>query len=112
MDNTFSRIVACHFTDMLNESITLHIGEQYKVVLPGLATAGYEWQYSCTNNSLMTIEKLYQPVSSNSPIGVSAKEIFKITASEKGTAQIHFFQVRSWEKKPPAAEKYLNIHIG
>ena len=96
---------------MLKETISLHIGEQYEVALPGLATAGYEWQYSCTNSPLLLIEKSIKPISSNSPIGSSAQEIFTITASGKGIAQIHFFQVRAWEKKQPADEKFLDITI-
>ena len=96
---------------MLKETISLHIGEQYKVALPGLATAGYVWQYSCTNSPLLLIQKSIKPVSSNSPIGSSEEEIFTITASRKGIAQIHFFQVRACEKNQPAEEKILDIII-
>lgn len=96
---------------MINETIKLNIGEQYKVVLPGLATAGYEWQYSCTNSSLVAIDKSFKPVSSGSAIGSSAEEIFTITASRKGILQLHFSQVRTWEKKQPADERILNIQI-
>ena len=96
---------------MLNEKISLHIGEQYIVALAGLATAGYEWQYSCTNSPLLLIEKSIKPVSSNSRIGSSAEEIFTITAIGKGLARIHFVQVREWEKNEPADEKILVITI-
>lgn len=97
------------------EEIKLKTGDTTTISLKGLATAGYEWNYTIdTNNDFVTVSKDYQfPDKLNQKnIGASADEIFTIRANKKGIVNIYFFQKRSWETNvKPVNEKRVAITI-
>lgn len=97
------------------EEIKLKTGESTTIQLKGLATAGYEWNYTLDNNkNLVTISKDYVLTEklTRKNVGKSADEIFTIKANNKGVATISFFQGRSWEKNVrPVNEKKIKITI-
>ncbi|MEP6926483.1 MAG: protease inhibitor I42 family protein [Ginsengibacter sp.] len=95
--------------------IKLKTGESTTIKLKGLATSGYEWNYSIDNNKdCIKVSKEFMPPdkSIKKNIGASSDEVFTITAQKKGTANINFFQQRSWEKNiDPVHEKKVKIII-
>ena len=99
----------------ITDEIKLKTGTSTTIKLKGLATAGYEWNYTIDDNEdcikvskdFVMPEKLPQK-----NMGASADEIFTLTAQKKGTVNIHFFQQRSWEKNmDPVNEKKVKIII-
>lgn len=99
----------------ITEEIKLKIGESTTIQLKGLATAGYEWNYTTDDNkSVVTISKEFNLSEklSQKNMGASADEVFTITANKKGNVNIYFFQKRSWEKNTnPLKEKKVKIII-
>jgi predicted secreted protein len=99
----------------LTEHIKLKIGDSTTVKLKGLATAGYEWNYTVDGNKdLITISKefILPEKLTRKNIGTSADEVFTITAHSKGQLTIYFFQKRGWEKNSePINKKKVNITI-
>jgi predicted secreted protein len=97
------------------EDIKLKTGESTTIKLKGLATAGYEWNYSIdTNKDLITISKdfILTEKLTQKNMGTSADEVFTITANNKGFVIITFFQQRNWEKNvDPVNKKKIKISI-
>ena len=97
------------------EEIKLKKGETTTECFKGLATAGYEWNYTINGNSeLVNISKDFtMPSKSNKVLpGASSDEVFTIKANKEGIVNIYFFQKRSWEKNvDPANEKNVKIII-
>jgi len=97
------------------EEIKLKTGESTSLKLKGLATAGYEWNFTTDDNKnyvevskeFKLSEKLTQK-----NMGASADEIFTIKANKNGIVNIYFFQKRNWEKNTnPVNEKKVKIII-
>ena len=97
------------------EEIKLKTGETTTINLKGLATAGYQWNYTIDGNkNLVTISKDYALTDNvnRKPVGASADEVFTITAVKPGTVNVYFFQSRSWEKNAnPKNKKRIHIII-
>ena len=95
------------------KEIKLKAGESTVIKLKGLATAGFEWNYTTDNKDCIKVTRefsLSEPDSKQA--GASANEIFTIAAQKKGTVNIHFSQQRSWEKNvAPVNEKNVKIII-
>lgn len=90
--------------------LTLRVGEEHELRLPGLATAGYQW--SCDvegTGDALAVSKLSraQDRPDPSPVGTSADEVFRITALHSGEARLRFEQRRRWEKDMPP----LHTHV-
>ena len=101
-------------TDQMDE-IKLQPGETKVITLKGLASAGYEWNYSIDHNkNLLNIKKdfvLAEKLTSKN-MGASADEVFTIKAEASGIVDITFFQKRGWEKNTePVNIKTLKIII-
>jgi predicted secreted protein len=84
------------------EKLKLKKGESATIKLKGQGTAGYQWNYSIAENKdIVSLCKDYimpgKLIQKN--IGLSADEVFTITAVETGIVAIDFFQKRSWEQK-------------
>ena len=93
--------------------IELKVGENYRLRLPGLGTAGYLWTYGVEGNSnLVNVSQATsddrQPTEeSKLPIvGFSVDHIFTIQAVEPGHLTIYFIQSRPWEKDIPPLKKH------
>lgn len=97
------------------EEIKLKTGESTTVQLKGLATAGYEWNYTIDNDkNLVTVSKdfILTKKLTRKNVGKSADEIFTIEANNKGVVTISFFQQRGWEKNvEPVNEKKVKVII-
>lgn len=94
--------------------IKLKNGESTSITLKGLATAGFEWNYTTDNKDCIKVSREFVlPKNTNSKIiGASANEIFTIKAQKKGTVTISFVQQRSWEKNvDPVNQKKVKIVI-
>jgi predicted secreted protein len=90
--------------------LTLRVGEEHELRLPGMATAGYQW--SCDVEATehpAAVSKLprEQDRPDPSPVGTSADEVFRITALHPGKASLRFEQTRRWEKDTLP----LNTHV-
>ena len=86
--------------------IKIEKGQSATVRLKGLATAGYQWNYSIEDNKdHVSISKDFVlPAGSADKAGASADEVFTIKAIKAGIVNIDFFQKRSWEKSVSAVK--------
>ncbi len=96
------------------DAIKLATGKSTSITLKGLATAGFEWNYTSDNKNCIKVTRKFsiseKPGQKN--IGASADEIFTITGLKKGTVNIRFFQQRGWEKNSdPINEKKVKIIV-
>ena len=94
--------------------IKLKNGESTSITLKGLATAGFEWNYTTDNKDCIKVSREFvvPDKSDKKIIGGSSNEIFTIVAQKKGTVNITFTQKRNWEKNvDPANEKNVKIII-
>jgi predicted secreted protein len=91
--------------------LTVRVGEEHEVRLPGLATAGYHWSCDVEGaEDALTVRKQWaspqdRPDPSN--VGTSADEIFRITALRPGTATLRFTQGRRWETDAPPLDTFV-----
>ena len=94
--------------------MTLAVGEQCEVTLPGLGTAGYRW-CETVGGDIAAVQILWQrgaaPGDGPRPIGASAPERLQITAEAPGHVTIHLTQERPWERGRPHAEHTIEIEI-
>lgn len=97
------------------EEIVLQAGGSTTITLKGLASAGYEWNYTVGgDDDLVTISKDFVLTEklTRKNMGTSADEVFTIKANKKGNLLIHFFQKRGWEKNvDPVHEKKVKVII-
>jgi predicted secreted protein len=97
------------------EEMKLQTGHSTVIKLKGLATAGYEWNYTIEGNKgLVTISKdfVLKEKLTQKNMGASADEVFTVTAIKKGIVNINFFQKRSWETNvEPVNEKKIKLII-
>jgi predicted secreted protein len=100
---------------IMTDEIRLKTGETTSITLNGLATAGYQWNYTIEGDKdCVEVSKDYAPLrkSIQKNVGASADEVFTITAQKKGTANIYFSQQRSWEKSADASnEKKVTVTV-
>lgn len=93
-------------------NLTLKVGERYRLTLPGLATAGYQWTYEITQSadSVVTVAAVPSSASrhesAQSAIGASRNETFEIQALKAGQVTLRFRQGRSWEQNQPPLKEY------
>lgn len=83
------------------EELKLKKGESATIKLKGLGTAGYQWDYTIPDKkNIITVSKdLILPGKlTQENVGLSADEVFTITAVGTGTVNILFSQKRSWEQ--------------
>jgi predicted secreted protein len=94
-----------------NEAIELHVGEEHRVRLPGLGTAGYAWEHSAPAAGPVAVVEAHEAEEAqherDRPAGKSADQLFTIRALRPGKAAVTFRQRRPWE----ATAAPINEHI-
>ena len=102
-------------TSGTDDPIKLKAGTSTTIKLKGLATAGYEWNFTIDGDKdciEVSKEFVFPGKASKKNVGESADEVFTITAQKKGTANIYFSQKRNWEKNiAPVNEKEVTIIV-
>ena len=96
--------------------LELHVGEIYRLTLPGLAMAGYSWTYKITfiENAVVEVSAApsEEPGLSREPlVGSSRDENFIIQAVSPGKATLQFVQRRSWEQQPPLKAYQIEVAV-
>ncbi|MDP8263357.1 MAG: protease inhibitor I42 family protein [Candidatus Ancaeobacter aquaticus] len=94
------------------KTITLSVGQDFTVTLPGNPTTGYTWKLNAAKtNGVSQVKKLNYIGDSDSKLvgsGGSFTFTFKVTA--KGKNRITLEYLRPWEKGVPAAKTFeINI---
>ncbi|MEO6549547.1 MAG: protease inhibitor I42 family protein [Ferruginibacter sp.] len=97
------------------ETKTIQIGDEIEISLKGKGTSGFTWKYTLIPSNIISLEEKKQvnkDAGSLAP-GVSLPEVFTIKGIQQGTATIHFYLTRSWEKKTalPIEEKDIMITV-
>ena len=95
------------------ETKTLPIGSSWQVSLKGRGTAGYQWQFKISPEEIVSVSLAEQVKNKEKEIlpGSSTDEVFTIKALKKGTANIHFYLVRSWEDDSQKPKEKKDIRI-
>jgi predicted secreted protein len=82
---------------MSRSHVSLRVGEEHEVRLPGLSAAGYRWSHELEGEGdAVEIEPSPRPQAALA-VGSSPDEIFTITAVRPGRVAIRFEQRRRWE---------------
>lgn len=98
----------------LPEVITLRIGEEFELVLPGLGTAGYRWSETVDGDAgavHLSWRRGFPAGDERRPVGASAPERLLITATSPGRLTVHLVQQRPWERGRPNAERTVEVEV-
>jgi predicted secreted protein len=88
------------------ETITLKPGQEHRITLPGLGSAGYRWIVEPYDRKIVTVEEiLHSRQEVTVPIAGSLQQVFTLTAVAPGHTSVSFNQRRGFEpdKKPHAS---------
>jgi predicted secreted protein len=94
--------------------VTLRAGEEHRVRLPGLGTAGYRWMPAVEGDAgAAEVSDAGLAELANRRIGTSADELFDIRAVRPGVARVRFAQRRPFEPDdvPPADEQVVEVRV-
>lgn len=100
-------------------SLDLRVGEERSLILPGLATAGYEWSYELHGaREAISLKKQWASggtdgdLPGTAPVGSAKDEVFTVGGLSPGTATIVFNQRRRWEKGvPPLHTRVVTVRV-
>jgi predicted secreted protein len=84
------------------QQLEIKIGSSVLIKLESLTGAGYIWDYSIDNSSVIELKKKDNELQMPRTAGHSGMEVFEITGLKKGTANISFNQSRKWEQDKSA----------
>ena len=97
------------------QQLTLAVGDEASVRLPGLGTAGYVWEDEVTNGSdVIRVEwsRGWPAGAAPRTAGPSAPETMTITGLQPGRAAVRLFQHRRWESgTAPREEHRIDIIV-
>ena len=100
--------------DAAPTSSTSRTGEEHRIRLAGLGTAGYRWMAAVEGDEGV-VEVIAAGVArpANRRIGTSADELFDIRAIGPGVARVRFLQRRPFEPDdvPPADEQVVEVRV-
>jgi len=99
---------------MTSTEIELSVGEEYHQALPGLGTAGYEWNAEVLAGSDVVSVGKELPASAVEPgaAGASVEEVFILRGLAPGRATVRFQQRRRWESgAPPQSERTMTVSV-
>jgi predicted secreted protein len=94
--------------------VNLRAGEEHRVRLPGLGTAGYRWMPVVEGeDGVAEVSDAGVAELANKRIGTSADELFDIRAVGPGAARVRFEQRRPFEADdvPPADEHVVDVRV-
>ncbi|MGC3995051.1 MAG: protease inhibitor I42 family protein [Propionicimonas sp.] len=97
-------------------TLTLAVGEQHELVLPGLGTAGYIWQDAVDGPDGVVAVAWTRGFGGDAtaaprPIGASAPERLAITAVAPGHVTLRLAQRRPWEQVAPRAQHVVEVEV-
>ncbi len=98
----------------LTEVVTLRVGEEFELVLPGLGTAGYRWSETVDGHAdavHLAWRRGFAPGDERRPVGASAPERLAITATSPGRVTLRLAQRRPWEDGRPRAERTVEVEV-
>ena len=98
----------------MSSNVDLAVGEDHRVRLPGLGTAGYRWMAAVEGDEGVVdviAAGVAQPA--NRRIGTSADELFDIRAIGPGVARVRFLQRRPFEPDdvPPVDVQVVEVRV-
>ena len=93
------------------ETITLRVGENHILALPGLGSAGYQWTLQSADSEIVSVEEMlragaYYPAGSG-----SLTQRFELIALTPGKTRILFHQARSFAPNPPHATHEIELTV-
>jgi predicted secreted protein len=94
--------------------VNLRAGEEHRVRLPGLGTAGYRWMAVVEGDAgVAEVSDAGVAELADRRIGTSADELFVIRAIGPGVARVRFAQRRPFEPDdvPPADEQVVEVRV-
>ena len=99
--------------------IELHPGDQHRIKLGGLGSAGYAWEYLSEGDrevlsaSIESLPMQVHPQQDNlPPDSFSAEKMVVIRAIKPGVCRLRLFLRRPWEtEKPPLKEIQIEVQI-
>ncbi len=83
---------------MTDEQLQIKIGDTAFIRLESLATAGYVWNYSIDDNSIIELKKEANEFQKPLVAGYSGMEVIAVKGLKKGMTKIFFTKSRKWEK--------------
>jgi predicted secreted protein len=95
------------------ETITLKPGEEHRVSLPGLGSAGYQWMLESCDQLIAVVEEIpHSKQDVTVPIAGSLNQEFRLTAIAPGRTTIRFSQRRRFETgETPHASYEISVAV-
>ena len=92
----------------LPDRVTLRAGEEKVLPFPSLAGAGYRWNATVDDNSIVSAQVRFDdpPKSASGESSFSANELLVLHGLRAGSTQIRCIQRRSWEHDAPPLEDH------
>jgi predicted secreted protein len=91
-------------TNQPMEEMTVSVGQNFDLTLPVSLGTGYSWQL-VSNNSFKLFDQKTLSNNTSDKDGKSEKQVFTLSALEKGTYELVFELRRPWEKDAKNAEQ-------
>ncbi len=103
----------------LPEKISLLVGEAWSARLPGLGSAGYQWEWEAQGSLgavdvSLTFLAVESPESGGLPPDNSnAEQQMRVLAVQPGVVRLRLAQRRAWENDQPALHEHtIEIVVG
>jgi len=98
----------------LPEKVTVAVGDEAVVHLPSLAAAGYKWEATADDASIVETSLRFEGASSaraGSPPAFGADELLVLRGRTVGSTRVRCMQRRSWETAEPSAEHAITVEV-
>jgi predicted secreted protein len=95
------------------ETITLKPGQEQRITLPGLGSAGYQWMVESFDQEIVTVEEVVHSIQGVTvPTAGSLNQEFRLAAVAPGQTSIRFNQRRRFEAdKKPLASYEISVAV-
>ena len=87
-------------TFFTSSPVTVKVGQEFLIALPGNPTTGYSWTGKSANANVTVYGSAYQgpPASAKQRMGAGGQQIFVCAANKIGPGVLTFSYARPWQK--------------
>jgi predicted secreted protein len=98
----------------LPDQVTLRPGAERTFRLPSLAGAGYRWEATAEDDTIVEAEARFDDAvtTTSGHAAFSAHELLTLRGRKVGTTRVRCLQRRGWEREaPPLADQSITVNV-
>ena len=84
---------------MSTESINVAMDDEFTILLPSIATAGYLWKVGFLPDAIQLLKTENEKPAADAKPGDATNQVFRFRAQKRGEHNITFVLARPWENK-------------